>query len=1147
MEFEDLQTFVKRRKEKKQREREERKQRKIDHYFKKIKKEKDVNENVVHYDGDDEEDGQNVLIVNPVQFGKCKAISTASNEAPGKFNGTSKELSVMPQALSNVPINEKTEMTTFQSDIDVTSSTEVVPNHDMTLMDQIQHAVVNIIPASEKVEEAQMDRTGLEQVHDSAVHTTEVQYHVATENNNSRPTVMEDVEAMQLAANATYSGSQTGVRDKYNQAENSAELPNLNNDDKRIATYATCHTQTMDINRSTNETQTDLVFLDHSGSQTEIENQDCIATQTDVTNCVEKECQTKKADVNSQEVQTEVKVFEEQIIQTEAVPKIDCECQTESEKYTQVDSESQTDLTNDNITTVDKIEIVQGMETFPTQTDSEELRQMSPFKRANEMNHGNMEGGNKSPEMDNTSESESNMSAVSKSDHKVAATVSAGLDMRVGAYKELSFPPVVSVSQKQMQMQPPVQERSPSPIDLCTKPSKDPNKEHETPKRKASTITVSHNPYDYYRPGKSRKLKDTRITPAHQSPVNMSATCSRHLAPAGFMSDSNAVVQRSAVANLHQTSVRDLSVKPSKNFQSRSVLHTPRPFTFKVGAKLETFANLTLKDRLLSRKISGITQKRRLHGRSGMIPKSTSQNVEMTNEPDKKKMKVEVSNIIQPAKLSTIRSQKSVNKLELYRQGLQRKEAEKKMLPTSENETSMGMEMTEDSSSLSDAAVVNKESVNSPRVLGLKKGCTFSKGVAPRCSIGLEGTQKEAVENIEMKKSSKPEKEKTVIVQLEKVDDRIDRELTEDLSGEQYKDTEKSNEASMKFKSSSDDDASLSFNDLENTQNTSAETATSSGKDADTDKGSTTCKSRTTKSSSSSSEEGDDSNSSNSESEGKGNGTGNASVPDSEDGDEEEYDDDNEEIASDKSQSTENSVHDYLEKNAKLDILRQKVHSPKSIASRIKDYSRKIGNEGVQFTISGPKPKYDTVLQAPRSDMKGFLSPRAKQEGFIPVAWNQGMVKSTMSAVAKQIPEDDGNIHNMSINEENITTDDIPIPQTPTDNLSLIDPSEVEQLPENIFSDSNPPVTSTPKTTKGRIGPQSDPASESITPMKKHSKPSIDGAGNGSSTDPYDETTTDKTQEMSGGDESNKPPKKAQKIADERFQEILKGTSSELN
>ena len=305
----------------------------------------------------------------------------------------------------------------------------------------------------------------------------------------------------------------------------------------------------------------------------------------------------------------ELKVFEEQIIQTEPVPKIDCESQTESERFTQVESESQTDLTNENITTVDKIEIVQGMESFPTQTDTEELRQMSPFKSANEINHGNMQGGDKSPDKDSTSEVDSNMSSVLKSDEKVPVTVSADLDMCVGEYKELSFPPVASGTQKQMQLQPPVQERSTSPIDLCTKPSNEQNKEHDTPKRKASTMTVPHNPYDYYRPGKSRRLQDTRITPAYQSPVNLSATCSRHLPPAGFMSQSNAVVQRSAVANLHQISVRDLSLKPSKSFQSRSILHTPHPFTFKVGSKLETFTSLTLKDRLLSKKISGISQK----------------------------------------------------------------------------------------------------------------------------------------------------------------------------------------------------------------------------------------------------------------------------------------------------------------------------------------------------------------------------------------------------------------------------------------------------------------------------------------------------------------------------------------------------------
>ena len=76
-------------------------------------------------------------------------------------------------------------------------------------------------------------------------------------------------------------------------------------------------------------------------------------------------------------------------------------------------------------------------------------------------------------------------------------TVSAGLDMHVGEYKELTFPPVAGGAQKPMQLQPPAQERSPSPINLCTKPSNDQKKVHETPKRKSSTITVSQNPYDY--------------------------------------------------------------------------------------------------------------------------------------------------------------------------------------------------------------------------------------------------------------------------------------------------------------------------------------------------------------------------------------------------------------------------------------------------------------------------------------------------------------------------------------------------------------------------------------------------------------------------------------------------------------------------
>ena len=132
MEFEDLQTFIKRRKAKKEREWEERKQRKIDHFFKKIKKEKDCSRQVEHYDGDDEEEQPNEIIVNPVEFGDSKAIGSSSNEAPPKLKETSKELSVRQQTSSDVRVELRREIIPLQSDIDVTSMTEVIRNPDMT-------------------------------------------------------------------------------------------------------------------------------------------------------------------------------------------------------------------------------------------------------------------------------------------------------------------------------------------------------------------------------------------------------------------------------------------------------------------------------------------------------------------------------------------------------------------------------------------------------------------------------------------------------------------------------------------------------------------------------------------------------------------------------------------------------------------------------------------------------------------------------------------------------------------------------------------------------------------------------------------------------------------------------------------------------
>ena len=48
-----------------------------------------------------------------------------------------------------------------------------------------------------------------------------------------------------------------------------------------------------------------------------------------------------------------------------------------------------------------------------------------------------------------------------------------------------------------------------------------------------------------------------------------------------------------------------------------------------------------------------------------------------------------------------------------------------------------------------------------------------------------------------------------------------------------------------------------------------------------------------------------------------------------------------------------------------------------------------------------------------------------------------------------------------------------------------------------------------------------------MSDVNKKSKPQNDGAANGSSTDAYDETI-EKMQEMSGGDETNKLPRKVQ-------------------
>ena len=182
---------------------------------------------MVPYDGDDEEDPPSETIVNPVEFAESKEIASASNEVPSKFKETSKELSEMRETSSDVREKTRREITPLESHIDVTSMTELITNADMTLMDEIQHAVVvHIIPATENIEEGNIEKEQLQEVTASAVQSTEVEHQLTSALEMSQATVMEDVQAMELFGKGAYikNAIQSGVMDYSNEAQSSLKL-----------------------------------------------------------------------------------------------------------------------------------------------------------------------------------------------------------------------------------------------------------------------------------------------------------------------------------------------------------------------------------------------------------------------------------------------------------------------------------------------------------------------------------------------------------------------------------------------------------------------------------------------------------------------------------------------------------------------------------------------------------------------------------------------------------------------------------------------------------------------------------------------------------------------------------------------------------
>ena len=107
---------------------------------------------------------------------------------------------------------------------------EVIPNADRTLMGEIQHAVVNIIPDSENMQEVNLEAVKLQEVSESLVQSIEVEYALAKAHEISRGTVMEDVQNMASVGNGTntYIALQSTIMESSNEEQKSLEQTTFN-------------------------------------------------------------------------------------------------------------------------------------------------------------------------------------------------------------------------------------------------------------------------------------------------------------------------------------------------------------------------------------------------------------------------------------------------------------------------------------------------------------------------------------------------------------------------------------------------------------------------------------------------------------------------------------------------------------------------------------------------------------------------------------------------------------------------------------------------------------------------------------------------------------------------------------------------------
>ena len=222
--------------------------------------------------------------------------------------------------------------------------------------------------------------------------------------------------------------------------------------------------QTKEPEMTTSEVQMKKPQVTTSEVQTECSVESSHSQTEQVTD--EKASQSKPADCDTKSIQTE-KQGQEKENQTE-INNDDKEIQTEVKFY---DRANEMDINSSNIIIVNRIEVVNEMLSWGTQTGLDELESMEPIIPSEIITHDDIDGNRTE---DNLSETESVFSSASKlaevqmqsshskprddevvsvsslsrqeEEQQPSSSQGVGLDMRRGEYFKLDFPPVTTTN-----------------------------------------------------------------------------------------------------------------------------------------------------------------------------------------------------------------------------------------------------------------------------------------------------------------------------------------------------------------------------------------------------------------------------------------------------------------------------------------------------------------------------------------------------------------------------------------------------------------------------------------------------------------------------------------------------------------------------